>query len=48
VVDPAVSLDPPEPALADLRGLFADGDAARRVRERVLDTGTAVEAEDLV
>jgi pyruvate dehydrogenase (quinone) len=48
VVDPAVGLDPPEPALADLRGLFADGDAARRVRERVLETGTAVEAEDLV
>ncbi|MFG2109535.1 thiamine pyrophosphate-binding protein [Micromonospora chersina] len=48
VVDPAVPLDPPEPALADLRGLFANGDAARRVRERVLDTGTAVEAEDLV
>ncbi|WP_262285203.1 thiamine pyrophosphate-binding protein [Micromonospora sp. MA102] len=48
VVDPAVALDPPEPALADLRGLFADGDAARRVRERVLETGTAVEAEDLV
>ncbi|WP_433287688.1 thiamine pyrophosphate-binding protein [Micromonospora sp. CA-244673] len=48
VVDPSVALDPPEPALADLRGLFADGDAARRVRERVLETGTAVEAEDLV
>ncbi|MFE9959902.1 thiamine pyrophosphate-binding protein [Micromonospora sp. NPDC005299] len=48
VVDPTVALDPPEPALADLRGLFADGDAARRVRERVLETGTAVEAEDLV
>ncbi|MET8834957.1 thiamine pyrophosphate-binding protein [Micromonospora sp. NPDC004540] len=48
VVDPAVPLDPPEPALADLRGLFADGDAARRVRERVLETGTTVEAEDLV
>ncbi|MET8911955.1 thiamine pyrophosphate-binding protein [Micromonospora sp. NPDC004551] len=48
VVDPAVALNPPEPALADLRGLFADGSAARRVRERVLETGTAVEAEDLV
>ncbi|MEU4479087.1 thiamine pyrophosphate-binding protein [Micromonospora sp. NPDC023966] len=48
VVDPAVPLDPPEPALADLRGLFADGDAARRVRERVLEAEAAVEAEDLV
>ncbi|KKK05853.1 thiamine pyrophosphate-binding protein [Micromonospora sp. HK10] len=48
VVDPAVALDPPEPALADLRGLFADGDAARRVRERVLETQMTVEADDLV
>ncbi|MFR9776886.1 thiamine pyrophosphate-binding protein [Micromonospora sp. MS34] len=48
VVDPAVSMDPPEPALADLRGIFADGDAARRVREQMLDRRTAVEAEDLV
>ncbi|MFI7429964.1 thiamine pyrophosphate-binding protein [Micromonospora sp. NPDC049836] len=48
VVDPAVALDPPEPALADLRGLFADGDAARRVRERVLQTQVTVEADDLV
>ncbi|MFC4147801.1 thiamine pyrophosphate-binding protein [Micromonospora mangrovi] len=48
VVDPAVPLNPPEPALADLRGLFADGDAARRVRERMLANRVAVEAEDLV
>jgi pyruvate dehydrogenase (quinone) len=47
VVDAAVPLDPPEPALADLRGLFADGDAARRVREGMLDR-VPVEAEDLV
>lgn len=47
VVDPAVPLDPPEPALADLRGLFADGDAARRVRDRMLETQLAVEADDL-
>ncbi|MEU2613386.1 thiamine pyrophosphate-binding protein [Micromonospora sp. NPDC007271] len=46
VVDPAVSLEPPEPALADLRWLVADGDAARRVRERMLATRTVVEAED--
>jgi pyruvate dehydrogenase (quinone) len=48
VVDPAMPLQPPEPALADLRGLFADGDAARLVRERVLANRGAVEAEDLV
>ncbi|MDG4801202.1 thiamine pyrophosphate-binding protein [Micromonospora sp. WMMD980] len=47
VVDPAVPLDVPEPALADLRGLVADGDAARRVRERVIKT-EAIAAEDLV
>ena len=47
VVDAEVPLDPPEPALADLRSLFASGDAARRVRERMLDA-RAVEAEDLV
>ncbi|QLQ35535.1 thiamine pyrophosphate-binding protein [Micromonospora robiginosa] len=47
VVDPAVPLDVPEPALADLRGLMADGDAARRVRERVIQT-EAIAAEDLV
>ncbi|MFU8875873.1 thiamine pyrophosphate-binding protein [Micromonospora sp. SL4-19] len=47
VVDPAVPLNPPEPALADLRGLVADGDAARRVRERMMDTRITVEAEDL-
>lgn len=47
VVDPAVPLDVPEPALADLRGLVADGDAARRVRERVIQT-EAIAAEDLV
>ncbi|SBT39623.1 thiamine pyrophosphate-binding protein [Micromonospora auratinigra] len=48
VVDPAVPLNPPEPALADLRGLFAEGDAARRVREQVLSAERTVEAEDLV
>ncbi|NBE83132.1 thiamine pyrophosphate-binding protein [Micromonospora rubida] len=48
VVDPTVPLRPPEPALADLRGLFADGAAARLVRERMLDTRVAVEADDLV
>lgn len=47
VVDPAVPLDPPEPALADLRGLVADGDAARRVRERVIQT-EAVAADEVV
>ncbi|SCG43272.1 thiamine pyrophosphate-binding protein [Micromonospora humi] len=47
VVDPAVPLDVPEPALADLRGLVAEGDAARRVRERVIQT-EAIAAEDLV
>ncbi|WP_405107496.1 thiamine pyrophosphate-binding protein [Micromonospora sp. NBC_01405] len=48
VVDPTVSLRPPEPALADLRGVFADGDAARLVRERMLDTRVVVEADDFV
>ncbi|MBM0258694.1 thiamine pyrophosphate-binding protein [Micromonospora sp. 4G55] len=48
VVDPEVPLRPPEPALADLRGVFADGDAARRVRDRMLSTRMTVEAEDLV
>ncbi|GAB3075519.1 thiamine pyrophosphate-binding protein [Micromonospora schwarzwaldensis] len=47
VVDPAVPLDVPEPALADLRGLMTDGDAARRVRDRVIQT-EAIAAEDLV
>ncbi|MEW2445250.1 thiamine pyrophosphate-binding protein [Micromonospora marina] len=47
VVDPAVPLDPPEPALADLRGLVADGDAARRVRERVIQT-EAIAADEVV
>ncbi|SCF24084.1 pyruvate dehydrogenase (quinone) [Micromonospora viridifaciens] len=46
VVDPAVPLEPPEPALADLRRLLADGDAARRVRERMLATRTSAAAED--
>ncbi|TDB73088.1 thiamine pyrophosphate-binding protein [Micromonospora sp. KC723] len=45
VVDPAVPLRPPEPALADLRWVAAAGDAARRVRDRVL--ATADEVEDL-
>ncbi|PWR14356.1 thiamine pyrophosphate-requiring protein [Micromonospora sicca] len=48
VVDPAVSLNPPEPALADLRGVFADGDAARRVREQTLEAQMSVEVEDVV
>jgi pyruvate dehydrogenase (quinone) len=48
VVDPTVPLNPPEPALADLRGLYAEGDAARRVRDRTLAARVAVEAEDLV
>ncbi|MFF5173475.1 thiamine pyrophosphate-binding protein [Micromonospora sp. NPDC000089] len=48
VVDPAVSLRPPEPALADLRGVFADGEAARRIRDTALAARTVVEAEDLV
>ncbi|WP_320066264.1 thiamine pyrophosphate-binding protein [Micromonospora sp. RTGN7] len=48
VVDPTVPLRPPEPALADLRSLFADGGAARMVRERMLDSGVSVAADDLV
>ncbi|WP_433393467.1 thiamine pyrophosphate-binding protein [Micromonospora sp. KLBMP9576] len=48
VVDPAVRLLPPEPAFADLREVFAGGDAARRVREGMLAAGVAVEADDLV
>ncbi|MEU5949974.1 thiamine pyrophosphate-binding protein [Micromonospora sp. NPDC047465] len=48
VVDPAVRLAPPEPAFADLRGVFAEGDAARRVRDRMLTAGVTVETEDLV
>ncbi|MEU9509991.1 thiamine pyrophosphate-binding protein [Micromonospora sp. NPDC048170] len=48
VVDPAVRLAPPEPAFADLREVFAEGDAARRVRDRMLAAGVAVETEDLV
>ncbi|MEV0156484.1 thiamine pyrophosphate-binding protein [Micromonospora sp. NPDC050686] len=47
VVDARVPLAPPEPAFADLRGVFAAGDAARRVRDRVLETAMAVEAEDI-
>ncbi|MCX4472815.1 putative thiamine pyrophosphate-containing protein YdaP [Micromonospora sp. MW-13] len=47
VVDPTVPLRPPEPALADLRGLVADGDAARLVRERLLARRVAVEADGL-
>ncbi|WFE35400.1 thiamine pyrophosphate-binding protein [Micromonospora sp. WMMD975] len=47
VVDPTVPLEVPEPALADLRGLMVDGEAARRVRERVSQT-EAIAAEDLV
>ncbi|MEU4775560.1 thiamine pyrophosphate-binding protein [Micromonospora sp. NPDC023644] len=48
VVDPAVRLAPPEPAFADLREVFAEGDAARRVRDRMLAAGVAVEVDDLV
>ncbi|MEH0828791.1 MULTISPECIES: thiamine pyrophosphate-binding protein [unclassified Micromonospora] len=48
VVDPEVPLNPPEPALADLRGVFADGDASRRVREHMMEARRTVEAEDLV
>ncbi|MFJ1541969.1 thiamine pyrophosphate-binding protein [Micromonospora chalcea] len=47
VVDPSTPLDVPEPALADLRGLVADGDAARRVRERVIQT-EAIAADEIV
>ncbi|MGW3795523.1 thiamine pyrophosphate-dependent enzyme, partial [Micromonospora arida] len=45
VVDPAVSLAPPEPAFADLRGLYADGAPARKVREQV---EVSANADDLV
>ncbi|MEU7929529.1 thiamine pyrophosphate-binding protein [Micromonospora sp. NPDC049107] len=45
VVDATVSLAPPEPAFADLRGLYAEGEPARRVREQVEQ---AVAVEDLV
>ncbi|MFI6244225.1 thiamine pyrophosphate-binding protein [Micromonospora sp. NPDC050795] len=45
VVDPAVSLAPPEPAFADLRGLYAEGAPARKVREQVEVTASA---DDLV
>ncbi|MFY1622295.1 thiamine pyrophosphate-binding protein [Micromonospora sp. WMMD735] len=49
VVDPAVFPTAPEPALADLRSLFADGDATRRIRDRMMATERQiVEAEDLV
>ncbi|MFC0004061.1 thiamine pyrophosphate-binding protein [Micromonospora siamensis] len=47
VVDARVPLAPPEPAFADLRGVFAAGDAARRVRDRMLETSMTVEAEDI-
>lgn len=36
VVDPTVPRRAPEPALADLRDLVADGDAARRIRDRMM------------
>ncbi|MFJ8688824.1 thiamine pyrophosphate-binding protein [Micromonospora wenchangensis] len=49
VVDPTVSPGAPEPSLADLRGLFADGDATRRIRDRMMAAERqVVEAEDLV
>ncbi|MEU1888051.1 thiamine pyrophosphate-binding protein [Micromonospora sp. WMMD987] len=49
VVDPTVPRRVPEPALADLRDLVADGDAARRIRDRMMSAErSVVEAEDLV
>jgi len=45
VVDPAVALAPPEPAFADLRGLYAEGEPARRIREQVEQ---AVAVQDVV
>ncbi|MGW4500360.1 thiamine pyrophosphate-binding protein [Micromonospora sp. NPDC004336] len=48
VVDPTVRLAPPQPAFADLRRVFAEGDAARRVRDRMLAAGVVAEADDLV
>ncbi|MEH1167376.1 thiamine pyrophosphate-binding protein [Micromonospora sp. CPCC 205539] len=45
VVDPAVSLAPPEPAFADLRSVYAAGDAARGIREQV---ERAVTVQDVV
>ncbi|MGQ5264644.1 thiamine pyrophosphate-binding protein [Micromonospora sp. ZYX-F-536] len=45
VVDAAVPLAAPEPAFADLRSLYSNGDAARKVREQVELT---VNAEGLV
>ncbi|WP_420117599.1 thiamine pyrophosphate-dependent enzyme, partial [Micromonospora sp.] len=49
VVDPAVAPTAPEPALADLRSLFADGHATRRIRDRMMAAERQiVEAEDLV
>ncbi|WBB68910.1 thiamine pyrophosphate-binding protein [Micromonospora sp. WMMD812] len=47
VVDPAVPLSPPEPAFADLRGVFAEGEAARRVRDQ-LDRRLSLAAEELI
>ena len=50
VVDPTVSLRVPEPALADLRSVFADGDAdPTRCADRMVGPSRSiVEAEDLV
>ncbi|WP_420116270.1 thiamine pyrophosphate-binding protein [Micromonospora sp.] len=49
VVDPAVAPTAPELALADLRSLVADGDATRRIRDRMMAAERQiVEAEDLV
>ncbi|MEH1016042.1 thiamine pyrophosphate-binding protein [Micromonospora sp. CPCC 206060] len=47
VVDPVVPLDPPEQPFADLRGVLADADAARRVHDHVLRTHVTVDTRDL-
>ncbi|MFI7607724.1 thiamine pyrophosphate-dependent enzyme [Micromonospora sp. NPDC049366] len=47
VVDPAVPLSPPEPAFADLRSVFAEGDPSQRVRER-LERRLSLAAEELI
>ncbi|MBO4210019.1 thiamine pyrophosphate-requiring protein [Micromonospora echinofusca] len=47
VVDPVVPLDPPDQPFADLRGVLADADAARRVHDQVLRTHVTVDSRDL-
>ncbi|MFC3502332.1 thiamine pyrophosphate-binding protein [Micromonospora krabiensis] len=47
VVDPAVPLSPPEPAFADLRSVFAEGDPSQRVREQ-LERRLSLAAEELI